>query len=149
MTNEELDEVRAEEAWNIIKGQEDQDVALIAARLAREGWTPPVAVDPDLAEAKYLAQTARAERLTSNAGIYDLDRLALAGIKRGRELERQEAQPGMVWVKHDGSEVCPLPPRERILILDRFGSDPASDFAEHWRWNRVTHYAIITQPEEK
>jgi len=84
MTNEELDEVRAEEAWNIIKGSGDQDVALIAARLAREGWTPPVVVDPDLAEA---AIVCRSKIYGSTLDI------AFDAIKRGRELERAALQP--------------------------------------------------------
>lgn len=59
------------------------DVAVIAARLAREGWTPPPEpVDPDLAEAKKLVD------YWSNISGPFMD-LALAGIKRGRELERE------------------------------------------------------------
>ena len=108
--------------------------------LIAQGWTPPVTVDPDLAEANKLAYAWHV------GDIKDVPNLALAGIKRGRELER-EAKPGMVWVKHDGSDVCPVPTRERILILNGLGSEPVSDFAEHWRWRNVTHYAIITQPD--
>jgi hypothetical protein len=53
MTPEELDKARAEEAWRVWEGVkpslcEDNDVALFAARLAREGWMPPEPVDPDL-----------------------------------------------------------------------------------------------------
>jgi len=39
MTHEELDKATADEAWRLL--EEGQDVAIIAARLAREGWTPP------------------------------------------------------------------------------------------------------------
>jgi dienelactone hydrolase len=47
MTPEELDKARADEAWIIIEDNDttETDVAIIAARLAREGWMP---VDPDL-----------------------------------------------------------------------------------------------------
>lgn len=45
MTNEELDIARAEEAWRIMGGTL-HDPAAYAARLAREGWTPPEPVDP-------------------------------------------------------------------------------------------------------
>ncbi len=137
MTNEELDEVRAEEAWNIIKRNEDQDVALIAARLAREGWTPPVVVDPDLAEAITLAKGFGMAHYIP----------VLEGIKRGRELERAEAQPRMVWVKHDGSDVCPVSQHTQVTIYGDKGS--LSGFAKSAAWRNVTHYAIITQPEEK
>jgi hypothetical protein len=46
MTHEELDKATADEAWRIM--EEGQDVAVIAARLAREGYTPPEPVDPDV-----------------------------------------------------------------------------------------------------
>ena len=39
MTPEELDKATADEAWRLL--EEGEDVAVIAARLAREGWTPP------------------------------------------------------------------------------------------------------------
>jgi len=53
MSPEELDEARAKEAWRMWEKvkpslSEDNDVALFAARLARENWTPPEPVDPDL-----------------------------------------------------------------------------------------------------
>jgi hypothetical protein len=49
MTNEELDKARADEAWRIYTGGPKTDrLAAIAARLAREGWTPPEPVDPDV-----------------------------------------------------------------------------------------------------
>jgi len=127
MTDEELDEVRAEEAWNIIKRNEDQDVALIAARLAREGWMPPEPVDPDLAEAEYLAQTEEADRLVRGGG-YNLGELALAAIKRGRELERAEAKPTFFDALTANSALC----RAEEMIRS----------ARHT-------LEIITQPEEK
>ena len=48
MTPEELDQARSDEAWRIWERQPDSrpETATIAARLAREGWTPPV--DPDV-----------------------------------------------------------------------------------------------------
>jgi hypothetical protein len=86
MTNEELDNAREIEAIRIYDLEQDNPkghgVARIAARLAREGWTPPVAVDPDLAEADKLAYAWHVGE------IKDVPNLALAGIKRGRELER-------------------------------------------------------------
>lgn len=138
MTDEELDEVRAEEAWNIIKRNEDQDVALIAARLAREGWTPPVAVDPDLAEAREI----------SGSKFYgNLQAVALDAIKRGRELERAEAKPGMVWVKHDGSSESPVFIADYVWIKNKIGTCVCHTSSVGW--SHVTHYAIISQPEEK
>ena len=57
MTPEELDKARAAEAWRVwekVKPSlcEDNDVALFAARLAREGWTP---VDSDLLAVREIA----------------------------------------------------------------------------------------------
>jgi hypothetical protein len=50
MTNEELDNARAKEAQRLFLDG-DELAVVHAARLAREGWTPPKPVDPDLAEA--------------------------------------------------------------------------------------------------
>ena len=82
MTNEELDRARVDEAIRTGNGIVGS-VALIAARLAREGWTPPEPVDPDLAEAKHI-------RIY---GPSDETAAILAAIKRGRELERAALQP--------------------------------------------------------
>lgn len=50
MTDEELDQARADEARRLwCESDIRYDVALIAACLAREGWTPPSpSVDPDV-----------------------------------------------------------------------------------------------------
>jgi len=51
MTNEELDKARAKEAWRIhvmTPGLTQDALMLTCARLAREGWTPPEPVDPDV-----------------------------------------------------------------------------------------------------
>ena len=138
MTNEELDRARVDEAirnGNGIVGS----VALIAARLAREGWTPPVAVDPDIAEAEAIWFEGKSS--------FDL---VLEAIKRGRELERAEAKPGLVWVKHDGASKSPV--AKHHLVMARFKSDPnyiGVYNAIIAKWSNITHYAVITQPEEK
>ena len=66
-------------------------VGEVASALARTGWKP---VDPDLIEARKMA----AEKYPNNKPTYDGGlwdhmpevRYFLAGIKRGRELERGE-----------------------------------------------------------
>jgi len=54
MTNEELDRARAEEALRIWTGSNahGKTLAMIAARLAREGWTPP---EPDVLVVREIA----------------------------------------------------------------------------------------------
>ncbi len=53
MTPEELDRVRADEAARVWDPTNCATrVAVIAARLAREGWTPPPAVPADLLRAR-------------------------------------------------------------------------------------------------
>lgn len=144
MTNEELDEVRAEEAWR--QAKKGEDAALVAARLAREGWMP-VAVDPDLAEARELFES------WANNDEPTPENVVLRAIKRGRELERAETAPGMVWVKHDRSEKSPV--NGDIWVLTR-NYDPETAYAmayscnrAHKRlWQYVTHYTIITRPED-
>jgi len=143
VTNEELDRARVDEAIRTGNGIVGS-VALIAARLAREGWTPPQVADPDLLELETLWLKY------TDGKINSLSDVVLAGIKRGRELERAEAQPGMVWVKHDGSDVCPV--KGDTWVWSKGGGsgggwgvspDQACDLA----WRNVTHYAIISQPE--
>ena len=140
MTNEELDRARVDEAIRTGNGIVGT-VALIAARLAREGWTPPVAVDPDLAEAD------RLHKYWEDDAIDEVVDVALAGIKRGRELERAEAKPGMVWEINRGLST---PSGAPILTRDEDGNFyimrgcTFSGLGEE-----ITHYAIITQPEEK
>jgi hypothetical protein len=68
MTPEELDKARAKEAWRVWEGVkpslcEDNDVALFAARLAREGWTPPPPVDPDLLAVREIVAAEWGSRL--------------------------------------------------------------------------------------
>jgi hypothetical protein len=82
MTNDELDKARAKEAQRLfLDGSDESPTILIAARLAREGWTPPVAVDPDWEEAQDLALWAESNEIFRS-------QLAHEALKRGRELER-------------------------------------------------------------
>lgn len=113
------------------------------------GWTPPVAVDPDLAEAKYIAQTARAERLTRTGDAYDLEKLAFIAIKAGRALAA-EAKPGVVWVKHDGAAYRPAFPGAWVTTRNKIGGyiSYSTKIANDCDWSVVTHYAIITPPAE-
>jgi len=90
MTHEELDKATADEAWRLL--EEGQDVAVIAARLAREGWKPPEPVDPDLLVVREISakQFEGAEAVVSadiRLGKYDGDAVlicALAAYKAGK-----------------------------------------------------------------
>ena len=117
--------------------------------LIAQGWTPPVAVDPDWAEAVKLAnEYAECDDWPFLANWF------LKAIKRGRELGRAEAKPGLVWVKHDRSEKAPID-RDAWVLTRNY--DPETTYARvfecnraHKRlWQYVTHYAIITPPEDK
>jgi len=140
MTNEELDNARVKEAQRLfLDGSDESPTILIAARLAREGWTPPVAVDPDLAEADKLAYAWHVGE------IKDVPNVALAAIKRGRALAA-EAKPGMFWVKHDGSEESPVNKNWFVAICRRGEVDAGRARLVDWRV--ITHYAIIPHPAE-
>ena len=92
MTNEELDEARGAEAyrvWGERPAEDSQTVAHVAARLAREGWTPPEPVSDDV-----LAMRAWLKDNTAHIGPYvdggsadgvSQARAYLAGCTRGRE----------------------------------------------------------------
>ena len=138
MTND-LDNARVKEALNLWDGKIMEQFGLITARLAREGWTPPVPVDPDMVVAELIAREVYASDKPSFCDA------ARRGIKRGRELERAEAKPGMVWVKHDGSHVDPVGKNDWVWIKS-YGQAPYLSLAGSIYWANVTHYAVITQP---
>ena len=107
--------------------------------LIAQGWTPPVEVDPDLAEAETLWG------IWFNAYETPLE-LAIKAIKRGRALAAAEAKPGVVWVKHDGENYCPIAREQYVLTASPRGYK--TNFAQQMFWQHVTHYAIITPPED-
>ena len=145
MTNEELDRARAEQAWSEHYKNDPASPTVIAARLAREGWTPPVAVDPDIAEAEKVWDEFNGP---ASDGETSID-LALAGIKRGRDLAAAEAKPGLVWVKHDFATAQRHPARSQQIVCVEYSSGSfAADFGANIYWPNVTHYAVITPPAE-
>jgi hypothetical protein len=206
MTNEELDRARVDEAIRTGNGIVGS-VALIAARLAREGWTPPVAVDPEVGsiwkhynggvyEVIAIANTLNTEKYPkavihknrANGTVWtrraddwhrsytqqdktsetpvdpDLDlaktlsdewgdddeptpeKMILRAIKLGRALAA-EAKPGVVWVKHDGSTICPVD-RDIWVLTKTFGYNPCVNRGKRLAWQSVSFYCVITQPED-
>ncbi|MCA6276579.1 MAG: hypothetical protein IM662_02320 [Phenylobacterium sp.] len=102
---EQLDEARGKEALR----EADEanryftflEVATLAARRAREGWTPPEPVDPDvLAFREWGAADCEADGWTAGAtlhrqGHFDLSEGAaafLAGARMAREQEQERAK---------------------------------------------------------
>jgi len=145
MTNEELDQARAEEAFEQSKaGDLFTDIAAYAARLAREGWTPPVPVDPDLNMARDFAHYLLGTIFEIPSFQRAQDHF-FSAIKQGRELERAEAKPGMVWKKWDGSPRKPIDVCNYVWVKNKQGT--FISYAKDVAWSSVTHYAIITQPE--
>ena len=99
MTNEQLDEARAKEAWRNMGGSDiDQAdrLAVMAARLARENWTPPEpVVDPDvLAFREWLTTSPLTPRPSGDPNRYDdvLFETYLAGARMAREQEQERAK---------------------------------------------------------
>jgi hypothetical protein len=96
MTLEELDKATADEAWRLL--EEGQDVAVIAARLAREGWTPPEPVDPDVLAYREWVIKRGENRINPKevlAGKWDQSLTAmgfLAGARMAREQEQERAR---------------------------------------------------------
>ena len=103
--------------------------------------TPPEPVNPDLAEAEKIE---REYWVTS--GIHPLEDAFMKAIKRGRALAA-EAKPGMVWKKWDGSEQCPVKLDDYVWSKGADGG-VSINRAGDLDWMYVTHYAIITPPEE-
>jgi hypothetical protein len=97
MTPEELDKATADEAWRLL--EEGQDVAVIAARLAREGYRPPEPpLDPDVLAyrewmASWVANPAAEEKVL--AGGWDnfgTAKAFVAGARYAREQEREAVE---------------------------------------------------------
>ena len=111
MTPEEkLDEARAKEAEERWRDMHPNDrkhtlVATIAARLAREGWTPPEPVDPDLlAWREWVCLRFPKCESDIKAGWWDrgLEGQAyLAGARMAREQERERAKVLVEYVEID------------------------------------------------
>jgi hypothetical protein len=113
MTNEELDEARAKEAWRIYmfhhnerpKGANAHRVAAeIAARLAREGWTPPDPVDPDVLAYREWFTADRCTlspsvRISLDRGDYDKIEVAKAYLAGARMAREQKQERAMVLVE--------------------------------------------------
>ena len=90
MINEQLDEARCKEAFRLWDPNTDISLlAKIGARLAREGWTPPERVDPDLLAAReWLKINSNHKSAYIDVGAADTHppiRAYLAGCTRGRE----------------------------------------------------------------
>ena len=93
MTHEELDKATADEAWRLL--EEGQDVAVIAARLAREGWTPPEPVDPDvLAYREWMDTNPLKPRPATEQNRYDslLCEVFVQGARMAREQAQERAK---------------------------------------------------------
>ena len=143
MTNEQLKEAIAIEAtrrWKERGVHFIETLANIAVELTQEGWTPPVAVDPDLAE----AETVWCEFNAPNADGRAAVDLAFAGIKRGRALA---AEAKMVWVKHNGSDKCPVDKGQRVCVLLPSG-DVMAGKAASAVWRTVDYYLVLKRPLE-
>jgi hypothetical protein len=94
MTNEELDQARADEARRIVDETGRGRATAIAARLAREGWMP---VDPLLIEARKICAAKtdgdfkHSQFMSGNLDDSPYIELALAALKRGIEIGKEKA----------------------------------------------------------
>ena len=107
--------------------------------LIAQGWTPPVAVDSDIAEAL---------QIYHNSLFSDPIGMTLIGIKRGRALAAAEAKPEMVWVKRGQQDVNPFDKSTLILVKFISGDIGLRYSTVTALWSNVTHYAVITPPED-
>lgn len=111
MTPEELDEARAREAFRLCSEDPNISIVATAARLARENWTPPEPVDPDiLAFREFASKAARSASLAESYRDGDMDSCAsaylfLSGARVARERERERARPlvelAKKWARFD------------------------------------------------
>jgi hypothetical protein len=103
MTPEELDKATADEAWRLL--EEGQDVAVIAARLAREGYTPPEPVDPAVLAYREWAVShtgtpaTPATRASMLAGGWDRSLSAIGFVAGFRAARKQEQEAAVALVE--------------------------------------------------
>ncbi len=96
MTPEELDKATGREAWRqwlegvsgeiTLTVENFREVATVAARLRREGWTPPKPVDPDVQAFRKWRAGAKVGELQEPVDAY------LAGARMAREQEQERAK---------------------------------------------------------
>jgi len=115
MTPEELDEARAKEAERLWSSGDPNDptipdIATVAARLARENWTPPEPepVNPDI--------WAFMEWWGSEEGDGDPQRAYLAGARMAREQERERAKVLVEYVEIDAVRLDGVGGRARNVL---------------------------------
>ena len=98
MTPEELDKARVDEACRVAAQGGHGSTLLLIARLAREGWTPPKPVDPDvLAYREWEAGLAidpiyRDKALAGEWDHYPSAKAFVAGARMARQQEQERAK---------------------------------------------------------
>jgi hypothetical protein len=111
MKPEELDKARGDEALRLHNGPHTNgaSIAAIAARLAREGWTPPEPVDPDVLayrEWEVSQLTDHFDREEVLAGKRDRGIIAtafLAGARMARKQEQERAKVLLEYAEGDAN----------------------------------------------
>ncbi|MFN8995262.1 MAG: hypothetical protein ACK5X3_16580 [Pseudomonadota bacterium] len=125
MTNEELDKARGAEALRLYGGPHTngERIAIEAARLAREGWTPPEPVDPDL-----LAFMEWATAQGVNFGFGGLvDAAYLAGARMATERERERAKVLLDYAWEDAGAPGKTRSDRAFDIIQKHEKGPRND----------------------
>ena len=112
----------------------------LKSKQGRAGWQ-----DKDDCTADLLSRLLR-EHVEKGDPV-DVANFAMMLHQRGERIAAAEAQPGMVWVKHDGSHVDPVGKNDWVLIKS-YGQSPYLSLAGSIYWSNVTHYCLITQPDD-
>ena len=115
--------------------------------LISQGWTPPKVISLD--EKWAHACTKELFDPLETVDVYRAYDYFLEAIKKGRELERAEAKPGMVWVKHDYSSVPPrLGPGANVATICDGGHFNATSVGAIRDWTTIEYYMWIEWPED-
>jgi hypothetical protein len=111
ITEEQLDEARAKEAGGD---------PVKAARLAREGWTPPEPVDPDILAfrdwVKTLWPNVPDDAMHGSMDYTDAAKGFVAGARMAREQERERAKVLVEYIKDPRADM-------RIVALAKYEID--------------------------
>ena len=129
MTPEELDEARTREAmrlWgsNIWKPGDVSAVGNIAARLARENWTPPPAVDPYiLAFREWASNKSPNGARMYRSGVHDTGYVAQCFLAGARTATRRELERAALLARCMRQEAARLRELSTINDFDETVSD--------------------------
>jgi hypothetical protein len=96
----------AERRWENELGEREWSAVDYIIDVIREGWTPPEPIDPDVELARTIARNKHS-KLADVRAVEATATAVLAGIKAGRDQERERAGPVVEFLENSGLSLSP------------------------------------------